>query len=863
MNRWIRLLEWICPSSLYEGIEGDILEQYENDKEIIGLRKAKRRLALNVIGFMRPGILLRNHFLSELNKWMMLQNNLRIAFRYLMKSKTFTIINITGLAVGIAAFLLIVHYVRYEYSYEDFHTNSKNIYRITLDNYKGSEFVVSDCEMYAPVGPLLADRYPEVEDYVRFYEFSNQEVKSGDQRFFEDRIGLADPSILSVFSFHLVNGNAATALKAPFEAVITESMAKKYFPNAEAIGQVLEIRNKPFKITGVIADPPLSTHLKVNLLLSHSSLPQLWDYKDTEFQGNNEYTYLLMNEQADLTVFNDKLKALSVELKDKIGDDRLVAEPMKDIHLYSTKSYEPEPPGNYRVVNFLLLISVFILLIAWINYINLSTARAVERAREVGIRKVMGSLRIQLIFQFLSESTIVVLLASLLALLLVYISLPLFINLAGLPSLPVFRMKETWYLTGGVVIGGSLLAGLYPAFVLSSFQPVSVLKGRFQSSVHGQWLRKGLVVFQFASAVVLIICLTTVYLQINYLQKQDLGMNIDQTLGVRSPVISDSIYLSRSNSFINALRSQSSIKAVARSGGALPGMSMQELSSTGNVYRLGQQDADRGYIYYVNSFDEDFIRLFNMKLLAGRNFKKDDPDIIINEEAMRLLGFKSAEEAVGSKVFFYDKEKIIAGVLKNFHQRSPKEKHIPMIFWYSEYADYFAIHVSTNEIQETMKTIMTAWEKSFPASAFDYVFLNDRYNSQYKSDQQFGKVVGLFSFLAALIACLGLFGLSSFTIVQRMKEIGIRKVLGASVRQIVQLLSLDFVKLIMVAGLAAIPFAYFAMEGWLSSYATRIQMNVWLFVIPSLVVLLIALITVSFQTIQAAQSNPVNTLKSE
>ncbi|HEY5825529.1 MAG TPA: ABC transporter permease, partial [Cyclobacteriaceae bacterium] len=676
MNRWMHLLEWICPPSLYEGIEGDILEQYESDKTIFGLRKAKRRLALNVIGFMRPGILLRNHFLSELNKWMMLQNNLRIAFRYLMKSKTFSGINITGLAVGIAAFLLIVHYVRYEYSYEDFHTKSKNIYRVTLDVYKGSEFVVSDCEMYAPIGPLLTDRYPEVLDYVRFYEFSNQEVKSGDHRFFESKIGLVDPSILSVFSFHLVKGNAATALKAPFEAVITESMAKKYFVNMDALGQVLEIRNQTYKVTGVIADPPLSTHLKVNLLLSHSTLPQMWNYKETEFQGNNEYTYLLMNDKTNLDIFNAKLKALSIELKEQIGDDRLIAEPMKGIHLYSTKSYEPETPGNYRVVDFLLLISIFILFIAWINYINLSTARAVERAREVGIRKVLGSIRIQLIFQFLSESTIITLLASVVALLIVYVSLPFFISLTGLPlTLSIFQLKEIWYLTGGIMICGSLLAGLYPAFVLSSFQPVSVLKGKFQSSAHGQWLRKGLVVFQFASAVVLIVCLTTVYMQINHLQKQNLGMSIEQTLGVRSPVISDSIYLSRSRSFVNVLRSESNVKEVARSGGALPGMSMQELSSTGNVYRPGQQDADRGFIYYVNSFDEDFIRLFDMKLVAGRNFKKDDLDLIINEEAMRLLGFKNAEEAVGSKVFFYDNEKTIVGVLRNFHQRSPKEKH--------------------------------------------------------------------------------------------------------------------------------------------------------------------------------------------
>jgi putative ABC transport system permease protein len=864
IHRSLDFLRWFCPSSLYEGIEGDLLEQFEEDKKQRGEKKAKTRLAFNVIKFLRPGIVLRNKFTNRFNPWMMLRSNMLLAYRHLMKSRMFSIINVSGLAIGVASFLLIVHYVRYEYSYEDFHTNAKNIYRITLDVYKDSEFVVADCEMYAPVGPMLADKFPEVKDYVRFYEYSNRQVKVGEKKFNEGRIGFADPSMLSIFSFHLLQGDAVSALNEPFQVVITESMARKYFGRTDVMGEQIDIALHPYKITGVISDPPLNTHLKVDFFLSHVTLPKLWNYNEVEFQGNNEYTYLLMDEHVNGNTINQKLKEFSLQLKDKIDTDILVAQPISEIHLYSNKSFEPEPNGNARTVNFLVLVAIFILIIAWINYINLSTARAVERAREVGIRKVMGSFRTQLVFQFLSESVIVTLLACLLAGLLVYSALPFFADFTGQSlSLSIFRQKEFWYALLVIFLSGSFLAGLYPAFVLSSFKPASVLKGKFQSSMQGQWLRKGLVIFQFASAVILIICLVTVYRQINFLQQKDLGMSIDQILVLRAPAFSsDSVYLDKTENFKNALLMNSSVESVSHSG-LVPGMSLQEMSSTNTVYRVGHEKESQGYYFYVNAFDEDFISTFKMKLLAGRNFSAKDQGIIINEEALNRLGFANAEEAIGSKVFFYDQEQTVIGVLKNFYHRSPKEKYLPMIFWNDRFADYFSIRVKSDQVHQAMSSITANWNTYFPDNAFDYFFLDERFNQQYQSDQQFGKLMGGFSLLAAVIASLGLFGLSSYTIVQHMKEIGIRKVLGASVTQIVQLLSKDFLKLVVVSAFVAVPFAYFAMEEWLSNYATRIQLGIWIFVIPSLIVLLIAAATVSVQTIQAAKSNPVNSLKNE
>lgn len=537
---------------------------------------------------------------------------------------------------------------------------------------------------------------------------------------------------------------------------------------------------------------------------------------------------------------------------------------MKDIHLYSHRSYEPEPNGNSRTVQFMYGIAFLILFIAWINYINLSTAKAMERAREVGVRKVMGSFRGQLVFQFLSESFIISLLATVLALVAIYILWPSFVRLSGVPlSEHQLFTLPFWKLIARITIAGALIAGIYPAFVLSSFKPVQVLKGKFQSTLHGQWLRKGLVVFQFASAVLLIITLSTVFLQMNHLKRQDLGMSIDQVLALRTPSLYyDSIYLTKTDLFKNDLTQQAAVLKMGKSGGALPGMDMQELSSTSSFYREGDTKKT-GFVYYITSLDEDLAEALDFKFAAGRNFNKEEKGVILNEVAIRLLGFSNAEQAIGSNVVLYDEQQTIIGVLNNFHQRSPKESHIPMVFRYSAYADYFAIRFKPDQVDEIINVAKKSWNKAYPGSPFEYEFLDERFNEQYKSDQQFEKVVGLFSILAAFIACLGLFGLSLFTILQRMKEIGIRKVLGASVMQVVGLLSRDFIQLVVIASVIAIPLAYLLMQDWLSSFATHVSLTVWMFVVPAVTVLIISFITVSFQTIRAAQSNPANTLKNE
>lgn len=804
----------------------------------------------------------------------MLKNYLSIAYRNLLKNKVFSLINISGLAIGMTAFLLIVQYVRFERSYEDFHKNADNIYRVTLKLYNGREFVVTDCETYAPVGPMLKAKLPEVIDFVRmFHNDGLQDIEIGDRKLLDEGIYFADPSAFRIFSIDVLHGDPHNALSQPSQAVITASTAKKFFGSTDVLGKPLKIDKNLYTVTAVIRDLPPNTHLKFNVLLSHLTLNKLHEwYKDDSWNGNNEYTYLLMAPGAKVGAFNEKLADFSVSMKEKIGDEQFTAEPMKDIHLYSTKEFEPEVNGSARTVYFLLVIAVFIIIIAWVNYVNLSTARAVERAREVGIRKVMGSVRRQLVVQFLSESIIINLIAGCLAFILFQVGLPFFRDLTGQPlPLDFITNPGFWYQFLLLLFTGSILSGLYPAFVLSSFNPAAVLKGKFRSSSHGQHLRKGLVVFQFSATVILMVCMVTVYLQVSYLRHYDLGMNVAQSLAIRAPRLDmpDSVSQNNFRSFKTELLRQPGIQSVASSE-SLPGFSLHELNTTSNLHRVGKEKEGGSFNYYFFSIDAGFIPTLDMKLASGRNFGNgvaNMDQVIINEEAVQRLGFSNAEEAVGSKITFRTRwngePATIIGVLKNFYQRSPKEKHIPMIFRYQETALYFSLKMDTKDIRKTVASVKNLWDEVFDKSPFQYYFLDAKFNQQYQSDSRFGQVISTFSALAVFIASLGLFGLSSFTISQRTKEIGIRKVLGASVAQIVQLLSKDFAKVVMFAALLALPFAYFAMDQWLSHYENRIRLNIWIFVLPVIIILLIALITVSFQTIKTALANPTSSLKQE
>ncbi len=880
-----KLLLWYCDNAAIEDLRGDLEELFYINLTRMSARRARLIYWLQIMSLIFSYAVRRRKQKSSFNVYSstsinvdVLRNYFKIATRSLVKNKMFSVINVLGIAVGMAAFLFIVHYVRYEKSYENFHAKATNIWRITLDQYNGSEFLMSDCETHAALGPTVKEKMPEVEDFVRMFKIDGlHNVKAGAKKFLDEGLYFADSSVFNIFSLHILEGDSAKALRDPMQVTITESRAEKYFGRKNnVLGEIISIDGNPYSVTAVISDLQPNTHLKFCVLASHTSLNALYKerYDEGDWIGNNEFTYLLMKPGTSLKDFNAKLTALSLSLKDKLNNARYTAEPIKDIHLFSHKNFEPDVNGDGNTVYLLMTIAWVIIVIAWVNYVNLSTARAIGRAREVGVRKVIGSRRMQLVLQFLTESVILNILSGIIALILFYSILPFLRDLTGQP-LPLDFIFDPvfWLFFFSLISIGSLLSGAYPAFVLSSFQPVAVLKGRFQSSIHGKRLRKGLVIFQFSATIVLIIFLCAVYLQIEHLRSYDIGMNINRTVVVRAPQLEvpDSVYESTYESRYQSLKSEllnhSEIQKVARST-YVPGMPVSELR-TARFTRKGESEKEGQYRYNFFWVDADFVPLLDMKLIKGRNFENGTSNtnqVIINEEAVQRLGFSSNEEAIGSQITttrWKGDPYTIIGVLKNSYLNSPKEAPVPMLFMYWKIAGFFTVRVRADDMTETIGSIKQAWDKVFPGMVFHYFFLDQNYDQQYLSDIRFGKVTGYFSGLAVLIACLGLFGLSSFTMLQRLKEISIRKVMGASVPRIVRLLSSDFMKFIFIATVLSVPIAYFAIKEWLSGYVIRIDLNVWLFVLPIIFIFLIALITVSFQTVKTARANPIRSLKQE
>lgn len=862
-----KLLLCFLREDLAEEVLGDLDENFAVVADKRSLAKAKLNYWYQVANYLRPFAIRKAGSVST-NQYDMFQSYFKISWRNLLKNKGFSVINIGGLTIGLTSFLLLFSYVQFERSYEDFNVNKDNIVRVTLDLYKGNEFLMTDCEMYAPFAALAKAELPEVKESVRVMNNDFTQVKVGTTRYFDVRSYFVDSTMFDVFTHQVVHGNLKKSLSKPYQAVLTTTAAEKYFGRTDVINELIDTEGGTYTVSAVIEPVPFNTHLKFDFLLSHCTLPKFKShYTDERWEsGNNEFTYLLVEPGTDLGVLNKKLKDLSASLKDKIGEDVFSAEFAKDIHLYSNKTYEPDVNGNAKTVFALEIIALFILGLAWVNYINLSTAKAVERAKEVGIRKVMGSARLQLVTQFLTESIIINLAAGIIAIGVVKIGYPAFRELTGQPLSDLFSTMIFWKAITAVVIIGIIFSGVYPAFVLASFQPVTVLKGKFKSSTHGQWLRKTLVIFQFGATTVLIISLSVVYQQIAHLRNLDLGMDISQTLVLRAEEEQkDSIFISKLNSFKTELMRNASVLGVSGTQ-SVPGSDINEISTTQSVFQVGQSKAGGSFNYYFYDVDPTFFPVLGVQFAAGRNFLEgSDPydNVIINEEASQALGFTSPQHAIGAKITF-GRGSTIIGVIKDFHQRSPKEPKLPLIFRYSmRQAPYIVLKVSSGDMQNSLESIKSTWSNSFPAAPFSYFFLNEQYDKQYRGDVRFGRVIATFSLLAIIIACLGLFGLSSFTILQRTKEIGIRKVLGGSVLQIARLLSRDFVTLVTIAALIAIPLGYFIMNEWLESYSTRITLSAWIFIAPLLIVIFISALTVSFQTIRAAQTNPVNSLKTE
>ena len=824
----------------------------------------------------------------------MLKNYLHSALRSLRKNKFYSIINVLGLAVGMAGFLLIAQYVFFETSYDDFHAQGDEIYRVQLNQYQNDELMLASAENYPGAGPALLAELPEVLDYTRLYNMgyknnvviTYEEAPDGPVQFKLDRFMYADSSFFSLFSFPLVQGNPQTALAAPFTAVVSESYAKKFFGNEDPIGKVLRLQDDDFndercRVTGVFQDIPSNAHLKFNVLFSYPTLYNRGDWAreryDLTWQRKDFYTYIRVQEGTDPVALADKFPTVinqySPGLAGQQRRDAFLLQPLSDIHLHSDLAEEAEANGSAQVVYFLLIIAGFILIIAWINYINLSTARALERGREVGVRKALGAFRHQLIGQFLLESLLVNGLAIVIAGVLISLLLPVFNTLTGLQFSEVAFWSQSWLwgLLAGLFLVGTLLSGLYPALVMASFRPTRVLKGTLRTTQHGIRLRQALVVFQFAAAIVLVAGTAIVYQQMQYMLQEDLGFNMEQTLVLTRPSIrpeDDDVMKNRHEQFKTELLRNPAVQQVSGAS-YVPGHNRKFKFN----FRKYGTPAEEAQAIRVNGVDYDYFDMFEMKMLAGRGFSEDhatdiDTAVVITESAARLLGFDRPEDAVGAPLTIsfgpQEGQMLVIGVVHDFHQASLKEAVEPMIMLLESFrTEYYAMKVSPENLPQTIEYVQATWNEVFPGNPFAYFFLDDYFNRQYQTDQRFSQLIRVFAVLAMFIGGLGLLGLSAFTAQQRTKEIGVRKVLGASVGSIMLLLSRDFTKLIVIALLIAVPLAYFIMDRWLSSYASRIQIGAGIFVAAGLLTLLLAWLTVSWQSLKAARANPVDSLRSE
>lgn len=817
----------------------------------------------------------------------MLKNYLKSALRAVTRRKGHSAINIAGLTLGLACCLIIFQYVAFEYSFDRFHENERDIYRVLQAAAREGEKLEFGGSFTAQAfAPTMEEAVPEILHISRVHpEYNGALVANPDhpeRTFEEEQAYYVDPDFLKMFSFPLVAGSSNRSPE-PGTLLISESTARKYFGSENPIGHTLDwagMTETSYRVSGVFKDVPAQSHLQFDFLLPIHDLLLTENYS-TEPEGgwswNNFSTYIQLQPSADPNIVDQKMtEVFAAHRGAGMRESGFVqfgvhAQPLRDIHL-NADVLEPlnAVMGSYRTVYFFTVIGLVTLLIALVNYVNLATARALDRAREVGVRKASGARRRQLIGQFLFESGLTIVVAAVFAVILAALAIPLVNRIAEtqlsgmLWTTPIF-----WVAACATFVAATVLAGMYPAFVLSSFKPADVLKGK-GVSLKGQFrLRKALVVFQFAASIVLIGGTAVVYNQLTYMRQMDLGLDLEQVLTVRAPrVLPDGTDWSAAiGTFTQELRRLHGVRQVATSG-ALPG---QGFNWNGAMFHRASEDpasSRRGVIAYI---DTSFADLYGLELLAGLDFKgitvSDDEDapwqMMVNETTTRALGFSNPADAVGEPLNVAGYDARIVGVYADFNWMSAHEARQNIFFGPAEAERHVSIRVSTDNVSATMAEVERIYHGHFPGNVFTYTFLDEAFDRQYRNDVRFASLFTFFAGLAIIIACLGLFGLASFTAQQRTKEIGVRKVLGASVGGLVRMLAQDFVKLVLVAVLIASPIAYLLMQQWLEGFAYRVEMGPGVFVLVGALALVVALLTVSFQSIRAARTDPAQSLRSE
>ncbi|MDB5089604.1 MAG: cell division protein FtsX [Mucilaginibacter sp.] len=809
----------------------------------------------------------------------MIKNYIKTAYRTLLKNKGFTVLNVLGLSLGLASCLLIIFYVVDELSYDRYNTKADRISRVNEDLKLGENNVLYAVCM-PPLAQALKNDFPYVEDAVRLKNGGSRHVKKGGVNILENKTVFADPSLFNVFTLPMINGSPATALTEPNSVVLTETTAKKYFNSTNVIGKTLTFDDNIFyKVSGVIRDIPRQSHFDFDFFISMSTLP---DSRSTEWLRSDYNTYVLFKNAGDhkkleaaLPAFLNKYSGeqMQAQLKmsmaafEKGGSFfRLNLTPLTDIHLKSNRTGELGPNGTTQYVYIFSAIALFILLIACVNFMNLSTARSANRAREVGVRKVLGSLRKHLIAQFLIESILVAFAATVIALTAAIALLPAFNQLSG-KDIIVNSQTMVWLIPALllIVLVVGALAGSYPAFYLSAFQPIAVLKGKLSAGFKGSGLRSFLVVLQFSISIFLIVGTLVIYNQLNYIQTKNLGYNRNEVL-----IVQNTFELgNRANVFKKEIKQLPGVVNATMTG-FLP---TSNWKNTAIFFKDAAFDQKKALFPQTWEVDEDYIKTLDMKMAVGRSFSSqmltDSSGIIINESAAKFLGLKDPlnkplyRSNGGKQDISNSKEYHIIGVVKDFNFSSLRDVISPMVLVLANNPGALSVRVNTKNLPVVLSQIKDKWKGLTPNIQIDFSFMDQDFDASYRAEQRVGTIFIVFTALAIIIACLGLFGLAAYAAEQRTKEIGIRKILGASIAAIAGMLSFDFLKLVLIAILISLPVGWFLMNKWLQEFAYRVNIQWWVLVLAGFTSIFIALITIGFQSIKAALSNPVNSLRSE
>ncbi|MEM1137787.1 MAG: ABC transporter permease [Bacteroidota bacterium] len=866
-----KIIRQFCDRHFWEEVEGDLSELFEENVQEKGLLKAKLLYALDAFYYFRPYFFRkRKNTAYQFNFFAMLKNHFIVYLRNLVRQKTQSIINIFGLALGLASFALISLWVQHELSFDSFHKKADRIYRlagvVNTDSETFHQAVTSP-----PFGPQLQQDFPEIEKAVRL-DINDAVVKKDNTLIAEEGLVFTDPSFFEVFDFKLLKGNITTALQAPYQIVLSESMAKRYFGDKDPIGETLTMYlydpgqlGAEYLITGVIEDCPANSHIRYEALGSFSTIEKV-DPEINDAQAwfwNGYYTYLLLHEDANLQGLEEKLPAFTEKYMGRLMGEYKIhfnfyLQKLSSLYLDSMLRYEPGLTGSKQSVWIFTMVGVFILLLAIINYVNLSTAVSVKKESLSGIRKVMGARRSHLILQHLSESVFTAMLALILAILFMELVKPLFYEMSGKIGLPFYKLKTLFILLAMALFTG-LLAGAYPAIIFSSASPVYSLKKHRQSGKKSASLRKLLVTCQFVVTVFLISGVLMINEQFAFIKEKDLGLDKDNIIVLK--VNGSREVVEKYEVFRAQLLQEKQVKSVASSRSTLSNGLSNGLANT--VDSTGKQV--NSSIYYIR-MDENFLSTYGMQLVAGRNLTTSPADsnaVILNQAAIKAFGWKNAEESIGKPFHQFGRSGKVIGVVKNFHYNS-LEHPLEPVSLFNNGGNISRISVKfTGNPADALTTIEKYWEKLFPASYFDYQFFDKSVETQYQSTANFSTIFYAFSVICILIACMGLFGLVTFATAQRQKEIGIRKVLGASVSTILWLISVDFLGIIFIAIFVAFPIAWYFMDNWLNQFAYHTTINVWVFLGSGLLVIVIALLSGFVQSLKGALANPVNSLKSE